>query len=464
MLLRLRIFLVCAIVTLFAFSDPCFSQEPSAELIRLRQEWATRFLEPDPHMLLARYFRDNGNPLQAFYILENARRGRFETEVFDAAFLKYFGGGEPLDNSKTAENEYLARRKAFPDDLKATRHLADIYISRDDFARAEPLLKLVVEKDSKDFGSVSALAKIYRRQKNADAERRVLTAFETKYPTEAGSYSLRIGREWGSDPKKARSLINEAIARYPSDGEFWSNLGSLDQKENRLDEAEANFVKAAGLEPNSVNIQGQAAFFFYRIKPDPERALKYYLNTYLLDPHAHYGGFAEANIPKLNIQLATARFDSLLRSGKAAKDLLTDANPVVVHHAAATIAKTWDTRSADIFIRLMAHDEVLVRWYAMEAIVENEGSAFTGRLAELLNHTDLRIRGLAAYMAVRLLKEGSVPEMKKMLNSNIQVLRFDALSALALYGGVEGKKIIQEHYKMEKSEYLRKLIQSVNKP
>src|SRR5688500_10246402 len=87
------------------------SQIPDPELVRLRNEWAMRYFEPGPHMQLARYFRDKGNDLQAFYILENARRSRFSEEVFDAAYLKYFGGLGPLDNSTAAEQKYLALRK-----------------------------------------------------------------------------------------------------------------------------------------------------------------------------------------------------------------------------------------------------------------------------------------------------------------------------------------------------------------
>src|SRR5687768_11869370 len=83
------------------------AQDPDPELVRLRHQWAMRYLEPGPHMELARYFRQKGNPIQAFYILENARRHRFDQKVFDAAFLKYFGGFAPLDNSKAAEDKYL---------------------------------------------------------------------------------------------------------------------------------------------------------------------------------------------------------------------------------------------------------------------------------------------------------------------------------------------------------------------
>ncbi|MEQ1641993.1 MAG: hypothetical protein ABL959_00945 [Pyrinomonadaceae bacterium] len=82
------------------------------ELVRLRREWAIRYLEPEPHMELAKYFRAKGNAIQAFYILETARRYRFDQKEFDAAYLKYFGGFAPLDNSKGEEERYLGLVKA----------------------------------------------------------------------------------------------------------------------------------------------------------------------------------------------------------------------------------------------------------------------------------------------------------------------------------------------------------------
>ena len=51
------------------------SQAQDNELKRLRVDFAMRFLEPEPHMALAKYFFDHGDRLEAFYILEAARRG-----------------------------------------------------------------------------------------------------------------------------------------------------------------------------------------------------------------------------------------------------------------------------------------------------------------------------------------------------------------------------------------------------
>src|SRR5256714_12095673 len=62
------------------------------DLKRLRADFAMRFLEPEPHMALAKYFFDHGDRLQAFYILETARRSHLEEKVFNRAFQLAFRG------------------------------------------------------------------------------------------------------------------------------------------------------------------------------------------------------------------------------------------------------------------------------------------------------------------------------------------------------------------------------------
>lgn len=458
--------LVSLLLMMFCVFGSIAAQSPATEpeLVRLRHQWAMRFLEPGPHMELAKYFCAKGNLIQAFYILENARRGRFEQKVFDDAFLLHFGGFRPLDNSKAEEEKYLSLRKSSPNNVVVIKRLADIYISRDDFTRAAPLLKLALERNPEDFSSVTAIAEIFRRQKTPDKAKQILVDFEREFPTAAGSYDLRIQRAMKDDAIAARSLLAEALKKYPSDGNFWYFAGILAEREDKIEEAERNYIKSAELEKDSVGIQGTAARFLRNKTNDKERALKYYLNAYILDPHAHIDGFAEARISSLNIEISKSRVEKLLGSGAKPEELLNDPNPMVVVMAMEKIAEKWDGKHVDLFVRMMRHDEVVVRWYAMRAIMIKEGRTFDVRLKELLKDGDLRVRGLAAYMAVRLWKNDSFHEMRNLLAENAQVLRFDAVSALIMEGGPDGRKIVIEHRKRERNESLRKLIDSVVTP
>jgi len=76
------------------------TQAQTVTLDQLRHDLAMRYLEPSPHMALARFYFDKGDRLQAFYILEAARRGRFEESIFNQAFLESFGQLSLANNEK----------------------------------------------------------------------------------------------------------------------------------------------------------------------------------------------------------------------------------------------------------------------------------------------------------------------------------------------------------------------------
>src|SRR5204863_7399584 len=102
------------------------AQTPSPTLTDLQRDYAMRYLEPEPHMALAKYYFDHGNRIVAFFTLETARRERFEEKVFNTAFYRAFDG---FDNSKVAEARLLAEFARQPDSTDTIHGLADIYIS-----------------------------------------------------------------------------------------------------------------------------------------------------------------------------------------------------------------------------------------------------------------------------------------------------------------------------------------------
>src|SRR3712207_5630311 len=95
-------------------------------------------------MALAKYLRDRGERLAAFWVLESARRERFEEEEFDAAFKKYFLGETPFDNGKEAESKLLSELARDPQSQDALHGLADIYVSREEYAKAEQYLSKLI--------------------------------------------------------------------------------------------------------------------------------------------------------------------------------------------------------------------------------------------------------------------------------------------------------------------------------
>ena len=414
-------------------------------------------------MALAKYFRDKGNRLQAFYILETARRGRFEEDEFNKAFALAFRGSTPPDYSPAAEAALLKEHARDPNTIDAIVKLADIYISREDWAHAKEYISRAIRLQPEDFGNIEALAEMLRREGKLDEADRLLQEYARSYPETLDGYRLRIAEVSEKQPDKAKPLLSEAIKKFPQEGSFVFDLGTISQREGKLQEAEDHFVRAAEMSPDSVYIQAWVGRFFYKVKNDNRRALDYYLNAYLLDPHAYETEFVESRIPKTNAVVAKANYEQQLKSGVPLTKIIEDPNPDVVYSALEQMSAKWEPAYLKILVDLMGHDDGGVRWYATQMINEKVDRSFDETLSALLKDQDLRKRGLAAYIAVHLWKQESFAIMRDMLKEESQILRFDAVSALFLEGGEEGRKIVLEHLSRESHPKLKKLIEAAMK-
>ena len=434
--------------------------EQGKTLERLREDYAVRYLEPEPHMALARHFRDAGAPLIAFNILESARRNRFPQEVFDRAFETHFLGKKPFANDKEAEEKLLARLAREPESRDVLFGLADVYISREDYAKARQYLVKLVALDHGNYDHTEVLAEVYRHEGNEQEADRLMREWARAHPETAESYRVRIAQIPETEPAKAKALLAEAAAKFPQDGSFPFFLAGFHLREGRLKEAERLFVRAAELSPDSAEVQAWVGRFFFKAAPDDRRALDYYLKAYLLDPHAYETEYVESRIPKLVQRLAEARLREQLKPGVPLTKLVEDPNPYVVIRALEEMAKAWKPAYLKTVVELMAHDDGAVRWQATEVLKAKADASFDATLKELLQDADLRRRGLAAYVAVHRWKAGSFDLMRAMLREEAQLLRFDAASALILEGGPEGRKIALEHAAREPHPTLKKLIES----
>lgn len=382
MLMRLLVRSSCIAVFIWLFSFSLAIHAQSSTLDQIRHDLAMRYLEPSPHMALAKFYFDKGDRLQSFYILEAARRGRFEEAIFNQAFRDSFSFATSLKN-----------------DDKADTALLNQYQER---------IEALVEKE----------------------------------------------------PARANAVITEAVAKFPSDGQLRFDLGAFLQREGKLREAEAQLVKAAELSPRSNHIQAWVGRFFFKVKGDNQRALPYYLNAYFLDPHAYESEFVESRIREINWKIAAARINQLLKSGVPLIDVCRNSNPTVAVQAISRATQEWRPEYLATMLALMGHDDEEVRWLATEAIENHADRSFDEKLKALLQERDLRKRGLAAYIAVHLWKQQSLALMRNTLREEAQLLRYDALSALMLEGGAEGRRIVLEHRPSERNPTLQRLIDS----
>src|SRR5205807_8108115 len=99
----------------------------------------------------------------------------------------------------------------------------------------------------------------------------------------------------------------------------------------------------------------------------------------------------------------------------------------------------------DKVLEIMGSDDEENRWNAMRLAAEHLNEISDDRLAQLLEDSDLRKRGMAGYLAVLRGHDKALPHMKKWLEDPAELIRYDAISALVLYGDAADRKIVEDY-------------------
>jgi len=434
------------------------AQAQATSLAELQRAYAMRYLEPEPHMALAKYYFDHGDRIEAFFITEAARRGRFEEKIFNPAFYRAFDG---FDNSKRAETRLLAEFARNPNSTETIHGLADIYISRDDWPNAKRYLLAGIQKKPVEYRFTSGLALVLDREGKHQQADQLIKDYVRKFPDTPESYALKAELLMRTNPDEARLILTKALKQFPTDGQLLFDLGMVYQGED-YQKAEEAFVKAAELSPKSESIQTWAGRFFFKVKADNPRALQYYLNAYFLNPDAYETEYVESRIQKIVDQLASKKFTEQTRAGVQLVDILADSDPRVASYALNQMALHWLPAYVAPVVQLMGHPSAGLRWEATQILKTRVDNSFDPQLKALLKDDDPRKRGLAAYIAVYRWKGNSFGILKSLLTEDSQLVRFDAISALFMEGGPAGRKVALAHAPREPNATLKKLIADPN--
>jgi Flp pilus assembly protein TadD len=435
------------------------AQERSPNLAELQRAYAMRFLEAEPHMALAKYHFDRGERILSFIMVETARRG-FEEKIFNPAFYRAFDG---FDNSKAAEARLLAEYARKPDSLDLIHGLADIYISREDWLNANRFLQTGLQKKPDDFRFTIGLAMVLDREGKEKEADQVVADYVRKFPNTAESFANRAEKLTKTKPFEARLILAEGLKLFPTDGQLLFDLGVVYQGED-YQKAEEAFVKAAELSPRSELIQTWVGRFFFKVKPDKQRALTYYLNAYFLNPHAYETEFVESRIRLIASELAGEKVAEQTKANVSLVSMLSDPDPFVVSLVLEQMSENWLPAYVGPVVKLMGHDDPGLRWEATQALKIRVDTSFDAQLKDLLNDADPRKRGLAAYIAVYRWKSNSFGIIKSLLNEESELVRFDAVSALMIDGGPAGRRLALEHSVHEPNATLKKLITAPSHP
>ena len=221
-----------------------------------RKEYALHFFSVDAHVNLAKQQYDSGNRLQAFYTLEAARGDRFEPKEFTQAFRRIFQNDD-FDNSAKAEEVLRAQLKASPDDFDVLLKLADVYISREDWTQAIPLLQSASKARPQKFSPVAALGQVYERMGKTTESQAVVTAWAKQNPESENAYHVRIDQQFAQNKfAEARPLVEEALKKFPDDAALHFDMGLVLERADDLAGTRQEFDKAAQLGPKEAHVQG----------------------------------------------------------------------------------------------------------------------------------------------------------------------------------------------------------------
>jgi tetratricopeptide (TPR) repeat protein len=423
-----------------------------------RREYAVHFFDVNAHVRLAKQLHDRGQRLAAFFVLETARREHFEQAEFTRAFRSLFLD-DNFDNSRKAEDSLRTQLRLSPNDFEMSTKLADVYISRSDWAKAVPLLQLASKLRPEDFSTVAALANVYRGMNQDEKAETAISLWTKEHPVSVDAYHVHIFEQLGrEDAAAARPVVDEALKRYPNDATLHFDLGIVLERSGDLEGTERELERAAQLGPKSASIQGWVARFFWKRKQDPRRALDLYLNAYFLDPDFYETEYAESRIPEIAQQVADLLMkemgkNSLTKPGISAD--LMPLSPVVEEMSLDATKLDWAANSMDKVLEIMGSDDEHNRWNAMLLAAGHLNAISDERLSGLLEDPDLRKRGMAGYLAMQRWKEKALPLLKKWLDDPAELVRYDAISALVLHGDVAGRKIVEEYARSGKEPNAR---------
>ena len=426
-------------LTVIALLAPSLWADDTA-LEAAKREYALHFFSVDAHVDLAKQQYEHGNRLQAFYTLETARRYHFPQEEFIKSFRRIFLG-DTFDNSPKSEAALRAKVKASPNDFEALTRLADIYISREEWDKAIPLLESARKLRPDDFSPAGAMAEVYQRMGKQQESKELISSWTKDHPDSIDTYHARID-EMFKNNTDARSLVDEALKKYPDDAALHFDLGIVLERAGNFIEEQKEFEKAVQLGPKNEHIQGWVARFYLKREIDKRRALDLYLNVYFLDPDFYDSEYAESRIQKLAPQVAEELLMKV--SGKDMRELaplLPAAESVILRSA----EEKWTATSAATVIKIMGSEDEANRGMAMTLLAEHRDANVEKEVAQMLDDPDLRKRGMAGYLAVKWQKEKALPVMKKWLEDPAELARFDAISALIESGGPAGRKIVEEY-------------------
>jgi tetratricopeptide (TPR) repeat protein len=439
--------LLCGISSAAPTSIPTTQQTIQS----LRLSLATDFANPNEHLELSQSIQANGDPLTAFCICEYAR-SLFGEEAFAGAFDTVFRG-HVSDVLFHPRKEALRQAiKLAPGNIALMRQLADLYASHGEPAEAADELEKASRLAPEDFSLVDAArTDLIAAGKTSDGQSLVNVWCEA-HPDSAPTWARNIQQAIDQNSDSVGDLLNQAIAKFPEDGQLHLMRGQFEEDKSP-DAAKVDYELAAKFAPLSAATQGAAGRFFVKIQPDPERALRYYLAAYFLDPDFNDWEPVDQRVREAADAAAQARIEA---NADSVETLLADENPMVVAAAIQNISTTWNDRYANEFLKLTSADCPDIRDAAVQCLAAHP-AAIAGALSAMLTSNDPWQRAAAVQLSAKIRSKETSTGLVPFLKDPAAVVRFDCATAL-IASGDTGRSAVAAAIKNEPNPAMKELI------
>ncbi len=475
---RLRRFSQFPLFLLILFLVQAGTSEGSTDTsFEAEKKFAIHFCELQAHVEFAKTCWDEGQDLTAFFLLERAKNVLFDPKRFLIVFDHQFHQ-KPLNDFTEKSLQALLAQTPENDILK-WESVLQYHLLKENFKEAEQVLHLLREHNPD----------LYRYALQSDQVAALITGQSTRqfreifFERNPDSFESQFYRDQETDFGNERQKEETLLQKFPDNVELKVWLAGRYAKEGQLIKAETLFEKLARNAEHNHKATGdhkaagaaivfiQTASFYENMKHDVDLALKNYSLAYFKDPECKTTVTVAQKIVELASRQAIALFESargfvIAEQTKPAKHALSSLNPKLQILSLEWFADQDPKSNKEIFLKNLRNRDTTTRWRACEILIE-EHLLSESEVDTLAQSEHPFEKGLSLYIATTTKHPKANVYLKQAIQSEVQLLRFDAISALIQSADElksplfsETTTLIQEHLKSEKNPWLRTLIQS----
>jgi hypothetical protein len=438
----------------------------------VEKKFAARFCVLQAHVEFARMCRDEGHALTAFFILERAKKLFFDPKRFLIVFDHHFHQKPLEDFTEHSVHSLLAQPDNAHNAILKWESALQYYLLQENFEEARKSLhrlregnpevyRYALQSDQVETQLCGQVSWQFREQ----FFERNPHAFETQF---YGNQNT----EWEmEESQKAETLLQ----KFQDRPELKAWLAGIYAKQGRIVEAASLFEEITKNGSLYASLRIQAASFYEHLKHDVDLALKNYLLAYFEDPESEMPkSLAQKSLAQKITDLARQQAGALfeiVQKTKPMEYVLASTNPKLQILLLEELADQDPKSHKNIFLKMLQNRDAATREQAC-AILTEEGLLSAIEVEALAQSEHPFERGLSLYIATGTQHPKVSVYLKEALHSDVDLLRFDAISALIpfIHAGspsekksftpAQAKALLQEQEKSEKNPWLREYIQS----